>query len=187
MLFVILSEFNEMHVTTGSGDGIVERSMRTSSISSAGYSYTKTNLCHPQSAPVPSTNSTSPSHYSHLRSRSGPPVVPQLLPLSAQVMQQQQPQHPQPAVIATTRLDNNSDSLVVVQRQASVPVFRGSQVSGPMISRQESAPMGLVHNEAEKEGEDKRNRPDCLSEVMDDLAKITQELEESIFQQGNTR
>lgn len=150
--------------------------MRTSSISSTGYSYAKTNS-HPNHAPAPiptppPTNSKVPSHYSHLRSRSGPPVTPQLPPLSAQVMQ-----HQQCPPIATTRLDNNSESLVVVQRQANMPAYgagKGYQRPGAVMGRHENGPNGFAVND----------RPDSLAVAMDDLAKITQDLDDVCFAQG---
>ena len=147
--------------------------MRTSSISSKGYSYAKTNPL-PTPNPTPSTNSTSSGHYSHLRSRSGPPVTPQLPSLSTQVMQQQKQQQQRPTT--TTRLDSNSESLVVVQRQASTSacgVGKGYQQCGSMVDGDESAPTFAV-----------KERPDSLSVVIDDLAKITQELEDTAFIPG---
>lgn len=158
--------------------------MRTSSMSSAGYSYAKTNPPRPHHLPPaqapPSNLPTSPNHYSHLRSRSGPSVLPQMAPLSSQAplhstQAARQAQRP----VATTRLDGNTESLVVIQRQKiSPPGSHGNQQG--RLRRQESAP-------AICGGTDISSRPDPLSGVIDDLAKLTQELgvlEENIFTPG---
>lgn len=166
--------------------------MRSSSISSAGYSYAKSNPPHPHHLPQqPSNLPLSPHHYSHLRSRSGPPVLPQMSPLSS---------HP-PAVpgtvpsqrpLATTRLDGNSDSLVAVHRTASSPLDGTAAVNGSNhqlsrhLARQESAP--AFHNmDAPAINGDPSKAADPLSDVINDLTKMTQELgilEENIFTPG---
>ena len=154
--------------------------MRSSSISSQGYSYAKTNvpLSHNSASrhlpPAATANPTSPHHYSHLRSRSGPPIAPQLQPLSAQMEQYQSggqfSANSQPPV-ATTRLDEDSGSIVVVQRQASAPI----------VATPNQGQRGVVSEEVRRK---EIERPDDLALVLDDLAKITQELDENIFPEG---
>ena len=169
----------------GSGDGIVERSMRSSSISSNGYSYAKTNPPHPHHLPPSNPNlPTSPPHqYSHLRSRSGPQVYPQH---AVQLAQAQRP-------VTMTRLDDDSNSIVVVQRQKSSPA-NGHMGSGyshvtpserHVLHRLESAPVINANSPAPPDNTDgnarvsneSRVRPDSLSGVLDDLTKMTQELD----------
>jgi len=155
--------------------------MRSSSISSQGYSYAKTNTSRSQNSaphhlpPSVTANITSTHHYSHLRSKSGPPIAPQFQPLSAQIEQQpslrQFPLANSQPPVATTRLDDDSGSIVVVQRQASAPVMATSN----------RGQRGVASEEAQgKEIES----PDDLALVLDDLAKITQELDENMFLQG---
>ena len=133
-----------LNFQTGSGDGIVEHSMRTSSTNSSVYSYPKSN-------PPPNHTPSSHSTYSHLRSRSGPPVIPQLIPLSAKF---------------TMRPDSSSNSPIAVQR---------------CTSRQESAPVASAEvSTAAVEGHLEESDPnDSLTQAIDDLAKITQELDDT--------
>ncbi len=168
----------------------MERAMRSSSISSQGYSYAKTTglrgvPANPPPSQVPPSSSSdqplSPHHYNHLRSRSGPPIAPQLLPLSAQLEQHQkagsQPlslHHQQPPLKATTRLDEDSDSLVVVQRQMSMPAMSAGHYGG--LNRTNSS---FDSGISSKHG--KIEKLDDLAGVLDDLAKITQELDEDGF------
>ena len=167
--------------------------MRSSSISSAGYSYAKSNPPHPHHLPQqpPSNLPRSPHHYSHLRSRSGPPVLPQVSPLSSQppvlpgFVPSQRP-------LATTRLDSNSDSLVVVQRRASSPLGDNTAVANGTnhppsrhLTRQESAPAFSIGDAPVINGNPSTLDP--LSDVINDLTKMTQELgilEENIFTPG---
>lgn len=167
--------------------------MRSSSISSQGYSYAKTNapLRHAPQLSTPSTHDPklsgekplSPHHYSHLRSNSGPTVLPQLLPLSAQMENQQftgpHPQHQNQPPTATTRLDNSSDSIVVIQRHSSVPAMPHGVA--PSVHRNGSLPDTLASYGDKSEG---NKGADELTVALDDLAKITQELDENIFPQG---
>ena len=163
--------------------------MRTSSINSAGYSYAKntplTSVTHhhthhhdhsqhqqPSNLSLP----TSPHRYSHLRSHSGPSILPQLPPLSSQV------QRP----VATTQLDTDSDSIVVVQRKGSAPLIHPK-----FVLRQESAPI-LFSNDSlttdhPRNQSDSNSEAEALSGVIDDLNKMTLELdllEENIFTSG---
>lgn len=165
--------------------------MRTSSISSAGYSYAKTNPPHPHHLPPqPSNLPTSPHHYSHLRSRSGPPVLLQMAPLSSQapIPSQVAPSQPR-RPIATTRLDNNTDSLVVVQRQTSSPPCSQTGMIHQLprnLHRQESAP-AFSNKSAPAINGDRSSIPDPLSDVIEDLTKMSLELgilEENIFIPG---
>lgn len=165
--------------------------MRTSSISSAGYSYAKTNPPHPHHLPPqPSNLPTSPHHYSHLRSRSDPPFLSQM-PLSSQASIPPQV-GPSQRTVATTRLDSNTDSLVVVRRQTSSPP--GGHTATNSIThqfprnlhRQESAPV-ISNGVAPAINGDQSSISDPLSDVIEDLTKMTHELgilEENIFTPG---
>ena len=82
--------------------------------------------------------------------------------------------------VATTRLDDNSDSIVVVQRHSSVP---GGSISS--TGRQGSAPDKLGCDEV-KAGENDET-PDELAMALHDLAKITQGLDEKFFPQGTQK
>ena len=85
--------------------------------------------------------------------------------------------------MATTRLDTDSDSLVVVQRHGGTPAVNNSSSNGKSLHRQESAPVISCNN---KEAPNRSNS-DPLSSVIDDLDKMTQELgilEENIFTPG---
>ena len=155
--------------------------MRSSSISSAGYSYAKTNPPHPHHLPQPTTGphphpntTTSPHHYSHLRSRSGPPILPQM---SAILGPQQPPPpqfHPQQRPMPTTCFNGETEATKSVQRQFSQPTGRAHPLQNH-LSRRESAPAVGMHPDTTLEG------------VIDNLTKMTQELgvlEENIFTSG---
>lgn len=192
--------------------------MRTSSISSAGYSYAKTTTptqyhhCQHHNQQQDSADSTatplSPHHYSHLRSHSGTPGLPPLPLLSHPPSASSSAAATPTALvtngtnstsisssrappIATTVIDPESpDSIVVVQRQASAPVFseggataiqpHGRNSSAPSLIKRASSPGEILNGNGSISNPE---TADALSGVIDDISKMAQELDE-LFVEG---
>ena len=86
-------------------------------------------------------------------------------------------------------MDGDNDSIVVVQRQMSSPPGDHVAINGRVqyLHRQESAPAFNGVSPPPNGVDGSPSRPDSLAVVIDDLAKMTQELgmlEENIFTTG---